>query len=257
MDLQKLHELGTSFEAVLKLKTKPIGIKFFEKISDVPAVYEWVNRKKVMCNLCGFSRYYEIPIAITRENTSNLCVVADLSMDIGEIPEGFADKAAGKFAKNPAEAAKILQGMHTLPIKFEAIGICPIASSPVIPDVVQIWANPTQIMELEYANVWNDGSGKIQLCSNGHGGSCYETLSWPIATNEIRLAIADIGDKRHGYAADDDMILGVPISKLESLHEGMIANTSTLNRIPVLYNFDDINFPIPAYSLEHSPALKK
>lgn len=257
MDLNRLHELGKSFEALLKLKTKPIGIKFFEKVSDVPEDYEWVNRKKVICNLCGFSRYYEIPVAITKENTKNLCVVADLSMGIGKIPEGFAENAAGKFAKNAQEAAKILQEMKTLPIKFEAIGLCPIATSPVIPDVVQIWANPTQIMELEYANVWNDGSAKIQLCTNGHGGSCYETLSWPIAANEIRLAIADIGDKRHGYAADDDMILGVPLGKLESLHEGLVANQSTLNRIPVLYNFDDVNFPIPSYSLAHSPALKK
>jgi uncharacterized protein (DUF169 family) len=110
-------------------------------------------------------------------------------------------------------------------------------------------------MELEYSNVWNDGSGKIQLCSNGHGGSCYETLSWPLATNEIRLAIADIGDKRHGYAADDDMILGVPVGKLESLYEGLVATQSTLNRIPVLYNFDDVNVPRPSYALEHSPAL--
>ena len=257
MDLNTLHEMGKSFEAILKLKTKPIGIKFFEKISDVPEEYEWINRKKVICNLCGFARYYETPIAITRENTCNLCVVADISMGIGEIPVGFAEKSAGKFAKNAEECSKVLQGMKTLPIKFEAIGLCPIAITPVIPDVVQIWGNPTQMMELEYSNIWNDGSAKLQLCSNGHGGSCYETLSWPIATNELRLAIADIGDKRHGYATDDDMILGVPTGKLESLHEGLVATQSTLNRIPVLYNFDDINFPIPAYSLAHSPALKK
>ena len=255
MDLDRLHELGKSFEAVLKLKTKPIGIKFFEKISDVPDDYEWIQRKKVMCNLCGFSRYYELPIAITKENTQGLCPVADISMGIGTVPEGFAEKAAGKFSKNAEQAAKIFEGMKTLPMKFEAVGISPLEISSVVPDVVQIWANPTQIMELEYSNVWNDGSGKIQLCSNGHGGSCYETLSWPLATNEIRLAIADIGDKRHGYAADDDMILGVPVEKLESLYEGLVATQSTLNRIPVLYNFDDVNFPIPSYALEHSPAL--
>ena len=93
MDLNTLHELGKSFEAILKLKTKPIGIKFFEKVEDVPAVYEWVNRKKVICNLCGFSRYYEIPVAITRENTSNLCVVADLSMGIGKNRSGNENAA--------------------------------------------------------------------------------------------------------------------------------------------------------------------
>jgi uncharacterized protein (DUF169 family) len=257
MDLETLHKIGKGLETTLKLKTKPIGIKFFEKVSDVPKEYQWVNRKKVMCNLCGFSRYYEIPIAITKENTCNLCVVADVSMGIRKIPDNFAEGAVGKFAKNVEETSKILKGMKILPIKFEALGICPIEFSPVIPDVVQIWGNPTQMMELEYSNIWNDGAAKVQLCSNGHGASCYEALSWPLATNEIRLAIADIGDKRHGYAADSDMILGVPVQKLEQLYDGLIATQSTLNRIPVLYNFDDIDFPVPSYSLAHSPALKK
>lgn len=257
MTLERLHELGAGFERILKLKTKPIGIKFFASKDDVPAEYKWIERKKVLCNLTGFSRYYEIPIAITVENTRNLCVVADLSMGIGTIPEGFAKNAAGKFAKDAEQAAKIFEGMKRLPCSFEALGIAPLEFSPVIPDVVQIWGNPTQMMELEYAHVWNDGAAKIKLSSNGHGASCYEALAWPLAENEIRLAIADIGDKRHGYAADDDMILGVPIGMLATLYDGLEATLGTLNRIPILYNFDDINFPIPSYSLAHSPALKK
>ena len=256
MTLERLHELGSGFEKHLKLKTKPIGLKFFASKDEVPPEYQWIERKKVLCNLTGFSRYYEIPIAITVENTRNLCVVADLSMGIGTLPDGFAQNAAGKFAKTAEEAGKIFNGMKTLPFKFEVLGIAPLESSPIIPDVVQIWGNPTQMMELEYANVWNDGSSKIELCSNGHGASCYETLAWPLAKNEIRMAIADIGDKRHGYAADDDMILGVPINKLEILYQGLEATLGTLNRIPILYNFDDINFPIPPYSLAHSPVLK-
>ncbi|WP_320129126.1 DUF169 domain-containing protein [uncultured Sphaerochaeta sp.] len=256
MTIETLQSLGKGFESILKLKTKPIGLKFFAHKEDVPKEYQWIEHKKVLCNLVGFSRYYELPIAITVENTRNLCTVADLSMGIGTIPEGFEDKAAGKFTKSSIEASKIFKDMKTLPFKFEALGIAPLEFSPVIPDVVQIWGNPTQMMELEYSNVWNDGAGKIQLCSNGHGASCYETLAWPLATHEIRLAIADIGDKRHGYATDDDMILGVPTDMLETLYNGLVATLGTLNRIPILYNFDDINFPIPSYSLDHSKALK-
>ena len=99
MDLDRLHELGKSFEAILKLKTKPIGIKFFEKVSDVPDDYEWVERKKVMCNLCGFSRYYELPIAITKENTQGLCPVADISMGIGGVPMDLQKKLRESFQK--------------------------------------------------------------------------------------------------------------------------------------------------------------
>jgi uncharacterized protein (DUF169 family) len=257
MDLETLHELGKGFETILKLKTKPIGIKFFAKVSDVPGEYEWINRKKAVCNMNGLSRYYEAAVAITKENTCNLCIIPDLALGmVKDVPKGFPTAAAGKFAKNPEEVAKIVQDMKKLPMEFEAIGFCPIVISPVIPDVVQIWGNPTQMMELEYSNIWNDGAAKIQLCSNGHGASCYEALSWPLATNELRLAIADSGDKRHGMAVDDDMILGVPIGKLATLYDGLVANQSTINRLPITYNFDDIDFPIPKSVLAHCKYIK-
>lgn len=258
MELKELKECAKGFETILKLKTKPLGIKFFKSIDEVPQEYEWVEKKKAICNLCGFSRFYEIPIAITAENTKGLCVVEDVSLFGPElIPPMFPQNAAGKFAKDAEQTPKIVEGMKTMPFEFAAIGICPLEISPVIPDVVQIWGNPTQIMELEYANVWNDGAGKFQLCTNGHGASCYEALTWPIVTHEIRLAVADIGDKRHGYAGDNDMILGVPTDMIPSLYDGLVATQKTLNKLPILYNFDDIDFPIPGSVLGHCPALKK
>lgn len=257
MELERLHELAKGFMDVLRLKTKPIGIKFFEKVEDVPAEYEFLTKRKAICNVIGTSRFNEAAIAITRENTAHLCVVPDVALGMGEAPAGFPNGAAGKFVRTAADAPKMIAGMKTLPKQWEALGVCPLDISPVIPDVVQIWGNPTQMMCLEYAYLWTDGSAKIQLCSNGHGASCYETLSWPLATDELRLAIADIGDKRHGYAADDDMILGMPVGKLEALYDGMIENQKTLNRLPVIYNFDDVDFPMPAVCLSHCPATKK
>jgi uncharacterized protein (DUF169 family) len=258
MNLELIRTIGKEFEQILKLKTKPIGIKFFESVDDVPKGYEWVNRKKVICNIIGFSRFYEIPVAITSENTNHLCPVADLSMGIGQIPEGFAEKAVGGFAKNLEQTSKIFDGMKTFEQgKYAAIGVCPLEFSLIVPDVIQIWGNPTQMLELEYANTWNHGDGKIELITNGHGASCYETLSWPIVEDKLRFAIADMGDKRHGYASDSDMILGLPVGKIEELLEGLKATMNTLNRLPVLYNFDDIDFPVPSYALAHSPYLKK
>ncbi len=256
MELERLHELGKGFMDVLRLKNKPIGIKFFESVEDVPADYEWLQKRKAVCNVIGTSRFNEAAIAIAKENTASLCVIPDVALGMADVPAVFPEKAAGKFAKTAADAEKMISGMKILPKKWAAMGVCPLDVSPVVPDVVQIWGNPTQMMCLEYAYLWTDGGAKIQLCSNGHGASCYETLSWPLATQELRLAIADIGDKRHGYAADDDMILGMPVDKLEALYQGLLDNQKTLNRLPVIYNFDDINFPMPGYCLGHNPAVK-
>ncbi len=258
MTVEQLNKIGVEFEQILKLKNKPVGITLYENVEDVPKEYQWIERKKVICNIIGFSRYYEIPVAITKENTNKLCPVADLAMGIGEVPEGFAKNVVGAFAKDLEQTSVVFNGMKCFEKgKYKAVSVCPLDIIPNIPTVIQIWGNPTQMLELEYANTWNHGDGKVELKTNGHGASCYETLSMPILENKLCFAIADLGDKRHGYASDSDMIMGVPPKMIEELLEGLKATMHTLNRLPVLYNFDDIDFPVPAYSIAHSPYVKK
>lgn len=179
-------------------------------------------------------------------------------MGMGKAPEGFAEKVVGSFAKDIAQTSVVFDGMKCFEAgKYKAVSVCPLDIIPNIPTVIQIWGNPTQMLELEYANTWNHGDGKIELITNGHGASCYETLAWPVVENKLRFAIADLGDKRHGYAADSDMILGLPTEKIPELLDGLKATMHTLNRLPVLYNFDDIDFPVPSYSIAHSPYVTK
>ena len=257
MTLEELRNLGREFEIKLKLRTKPLGLNFFKKLEDVPKEYEFINKKRAICNLVGMSRYYEIPVAVTAENLTNVCVVPNVTLGLADVPANFAQNAAGSFAKNAEEAGKILDGFLKLAKgSIAAVGVCPIEYATVMPDVVQIWGNPNQMMELEYANTWNHGDGKLVLETNGHGASCYESSIKPYLTHKLILAIADSGDKRHGMAADDDMILGVPTDMLADLYDGLVGTDSTRNRLPITYNFDDIDFPIPPYVLEHSKVLK-
>jgi len=41
------------------------------------------------------------------------------------------------------------------------------------------------------------------------------------------------------------------------MYDGLVQTKKKLNRMPVLYNFDDIPFPVPSYVLEKSPAVSK
>jgi uncharacterized protein (DUF169 family) len=258
MRVERVNEIGEGFSNLLKLKTMPLGINFFPKTADIPAEYKIVEKRKVICNLIGFSRYYGIAVAATKETTGNLCVVADISLGFGRAPDDFAERTVGAFARSREETGKMLKGMLSLGEgKYEALGVCPLDKILLVPDVVQIWGNPMQMLELEYAHTWNHGDGRIELSTNGHGGSCYEVLTWPVIDNKVRMAVADMGDRRHGFAQDDEMILGVPIGELESLYDGLEHTLKTLNRIPILYNFDDIPFPVPSYVLEHSPNVER
>lgn len=258
MDIRQIQELAKSITNVLHLKTKPLGFKFFKTLEEIPSSYEIIQKRKVICNVIGMARTYEIAVAISAENTKGMCPVADFSTGFGTIPPEFPQKAVGGFAGSAEQAAKIVQDMKGFPLgQYAAVGICPLDIIPLVPDVVQIWGDPTQMLELVYSNTWNNAGERVVLETNGHGASCYEALSWPILDDRIRLCIADMGDKRHGFAGESEMILGIPTHKLPKLFEGLTATMKTLNRLPVLYNFDDVNFPVPRYALEHSPLFRK
>ncbi len=258
MKIGNLHEIGKGFSDLLKLKTMPVGCSFFERTEDIPSEYLISDKRKVVCNMIGLSRYYGIGVAVTKEMTKGMCAVADLSLGFGRKPDDHAERTVGAFAKNLEETKKLFNDMKSIGEgKYAAIGACPLDKIPVIPDVVQIWGNPMQMLELEYAHTWNWGDGRVELSSNGHGGSCYEVLTWPVVDDAVRMAVADMGDRRHGMAQDDEMIMGVPIGKLEQMYEGLVQTKKTLNCIPILYNFDDIPFPVPSYVLEKSPVVNK
>ena len=218
MDLETLHTIGMGITDLLKLKTMPIGCSFFKTLKDIPQGYFVPDKKKVVCNMMGMSRYYGIGIALKKELTQGMCAVADISLGFGRKPDDHAEKTVGAFAKNIEETKKLFNDMKSVGEGiYAAIGACPIDKIPVIPDVVQIWGNPLQMLELEYAHTWNWGDGRVELRSNGHGGSCYEVLTWPVIDDTVRMAVADMGDRRHGMAQDDEMIMGIPIGKLEQM----------------------------------------
>lgn len=245
MDIKLLNEIGKKLNEQLRLKTTPIGIKFFENIKDVPKDFQIIDKKLVICGVIGLARYYSIAVAITKENTAGICPAADISLSIGKLPDNFGEMAKGALAETAQGCVNALKDRpHLKEAKYQAFGVAPIDSMTIMPDVIQIWGNSLQMNVLSYANCWLDG-GYIGLSTNGHGASCYEVLSVPFIKNELRYAIADMGDRRHGFAGDDDMIMGLPTSKLEKLYKGLVEVQKTRDGFPVMYDFEDVPFPIP------------
>jgi len=116
----------------------------------------------------------------------------------------------------------------------------------VEPDVIEAFGTPEQMLACVYANIW-DGGDKIELSTNGHGASCNEALSVPYLTGKIRLAIADIGEKRHA-GAQDEMIIGLLVSQLERLVGLLKKASQTMYRYPFRAYFA----PIPESLLKRT-----
>ena len=257
MEAAALRRIGEDIVRILRVKTIPVGINFFRRAEDIPDDYHRIEKKRPFCAVAGMARYYEIPVAITEEYIGGLCGGLDGPFGFDEISAEAEKNLVGYFGETFEDVHGIFADMICVKHKVKAFGVAPITRMNNIPDLIMIWGNPAQMSTLAYSHTWHSAGKRVELATNGHGGSCYEALVVPYVKNKVTLALADAGDRRHGYAGDDEMILSVPVDKLERLYDGFIKNQRTRHAMPTVYNFDDLPFPIPPEVMQKkSPDLQ-
>jgi uncharacterized protein (DUF169 family) len=242
--MSNFNEIGRELDRMLRLRTTPLGIKYFKEIEDVPDEFEKIDQQIPICQLMGVARYHEKAV-YTDSDMATACAGGGALQGFYDLPADFADgsRCAGWFARDVQATRKIFENRMSIEKgKFKALGAAPLATMTVEPDVVQVFGNPHQMLSLVYANTW-DGSDDIKLGTNGHGACCYEVLVVPYLTGEVRLAIADIGERRYAMAADDEMIMGIPIAHLGRLYENLQAAYKAVYKYPLKYNFPPLPEP--------------
>jgi uncharacterized protein (DUF169 family) len=230
--MNEFSKLGKELDDLLSLRTPSVGIKFFEKIDKIPNEFEILKDDVMVCQVIGMARYYETPVAATKE-TATACAMGGVSIGLYSAPENLVDgtRNAGAWAKDATAAKRLMEDRVTIKVgTFEAFGVCPLNTMPVTPDVIQAFGTPEQMLACVYANIW-DGGDKLELITNGHGASCNEVLSVPYVTGKIRLAMADIGERRHA-GAQDEMIIGLPLSQLDRLVENLKKTHQAMYKYP-------------------------
>ena len=244
-------ELGQELVRLLRLKISPVGIKLFPKLGDIPEGFEVIDAVCPVCQVIGKARYHETAVATTRD-AATACGLGGAVLGFYDVAPDVADgtRNVGVWAKTVEATKKLAQDRMMLKKgAFEAFGVAPLTTMNIEPDVIQVWGTPVQMLQLVYAHIW-DGSDNVQLSTNGHGASCYETLVVPYLTGKIRLAIADIGDRRFAYAADDEMITGFPFADLERITLNLSESYSGAYKYPYAYHM----FPIWEGALERCKA---
>ena len=234
-------EQGVEMEDLLRLKISPVGIKYFAKATDIPEKFEVIRNDCTVCQVIAKARYHETGVATTKD-AATLCGVGGAVSGFYDVAPDVADgsRNVGAWAKTVEATRKLAQNRMTIEKgKFEAFGVAPLKKMSVEPDVVQVWGSPVQMLHLVYAQIW-DGGDNVEMSTNGHGASCYEALVVPYLTGKVKLAIADIGDRRFAYAADDEMIMGFPLKHLKRLTANLRESYGAAYRFPYQYHM----FPI-------------
>ena len=243
--MHDFNEIGDALDRMLRVRTPPLGLKYFEEESDIPEAFEKIEQQITVCQLIGMARYHEKGVYTTADRAT-ACAAGGALQGFFEVPADLADgtRCAGWFAKDLKATQKIFADrMSVEQGKFKVLAAAPLNTIPIEPDVVQIFGNPHQMLSMVYANMW-DGGDNVTLSTNGHGACCYEVMVVPYLTDEVKLAIADIGERRYAMASDDEMIMGVPMTHLRRLYENLQEAHKAVYKYPLKYNF--VPLPEPA-----------
>ena len=106
----------------LKLRSPAVGIKFFEKIGDIPKESEVVKDDVMVCAVIRMARYNEQPVAATKDSAIARGM-GGASIGLYEPPANVLDgtRNAGAWAEDAQEAKKLMEGRLLVEAgKFEA-----------------------------------------------------------------------------------------------------------------------------------------
>ncbi|WP_303737756.1 DUF169 domain-containing protein [Methanobrevibacter millerae] len=139
-------------------------------------------------------------------------------MGLKELPEKILN--GSQFDKmnvtSSQESEKALIDSVAKNNRIEAIAYMPLEDSKIEPDVVVIIAKPRQIFDLIRANTYQEGK-RMDNSVGGTQSLCGDIVVNSIQTNEPHISFGCIGSHMATELSEDQVIIGIPISKLEEI----------------------------------------
>ena len=208
------QEISNIIKESLNLKTSPVSVKLFEKEKDAEEIFEKTN-KTIHCQA----------IITASKGKSFYGTIAEIGCPIGagilglkKLPEKILN--GSQFNKmnvtSSQESGKALIDSVAKNNTIEAIAYMPLEDSKIEPDVVVVIAKPRQIFDLIRANTYQEGK-RMDNSVGGTQSLCGDIVVNSIQTNDPHISFGCIGSHMATELSEDQVIIGIPISKLEEI----------------------------------------
>ncbi len=235
-------EIVAGLNQFLRLRTTPIGMKLFERASDIDEI-ERIRRPKhihTTDQIVGQASRNGWTVGITAQDL----VGAQCQTVIGLAPrseEWLSGKnMAGVWYENLEESAKHQAAMDVVPYgKYEAMVVSPLASGRLNPpDIALIYATPAQMILFINGLQWT-GYRKLEWGCVGES-ACADSWGRALASGEPSLSIPCFAERRYGGVMEDELLMAIPPSYLPGVIEGL----RNLSR-------NGLRYPIPQYGVNN------
>ncbi|MEM7217780.1 MAG: DUF169 domain-containing protein [Pseudomonadota bacterium] len=228
-------DLLGQLNALLRLRTTPIGMKLFERAEDMAAIPRIRRPSNIHTTdqIVGQASRNGWTVGITAEDL----VGAQCATVIGLHPRNeewlSGDRMAGVWFENQDEAAKHQACMDVVPHgRFEAMAVSPLAAGRLNPpDVCLIYATPAQMIILINGLQWT-GFQKFDWSCVGES-ACADSWGRALATGEPSLSIPCFAERRYGGVMEDELLMALPPQFLPKAIAGMQALSRNGLRYPI------------------------
>lgn len=222
-DRSVLNGYGEELERLLLLRTSPIAVKLVGREEEIPAGAVRPKRDLghhlALCQGFALSRRNRQTVAMLKED--HWCYLPVIAFGLAEPPEFFLEGTPFlKWMGNPAAARRLAGDFPRLECgRYIGSVSAPLRSADFEPDLVVIYCNTNQLRCLLSGLKYKDGT--IVTSHLDPSGACLMCTVPAIRTGVCQVTVPCGGDRANALAQDDEMILTVPLAKIEDLLFGL------------------------------------
>ncbi len=202
----------------LGLKTEPVAVTLIKKGEPLPEGYEIPEKNIRHCQSIMRARRGEMLLLV---GDKHACVVGGSALGILALPDKVR---SGEFHYNigmfgSVEAAKkMIEERPQLEFgSVVATAVAPLSKAKVKPDVVVVTGTPEQMYWLlpVAAKFFEGGKSVVEL--EPFQATCAYSTVYPYLHDTVALSIGCYGCRRSTDLAPEEMLVGIPASKLEAV----------------------------------------
>ncbi|OAT81306.1 DUF169 domain-containing protein [Desulfotomaculum copahuensis] len=231
------NALIRKIEALLRLKTFPVGLKLLENKEELDR-NKWARRpahKTTLCQLITMVRTYDWTVGATAGDfPRGMCAsVAGLAEPPAQVLDGTFRSLV--WCRTKADGEKCEASIPRIPAgRYQAVLLAPQVYSPFEPDMVLIYGNAAQMILIINALQFADYERMQFFCSGE--GSCADAIAQCHLTGKPALTIPCFGERRFGHVQDDELYIALPPAYMEKMERNLEALYSRGVQYPVPYH---------------------
>jgi uncharacterized protein (DUF169 family) len=220
----ELKEVNESLNSYIRPGSFPVAIKMVSSADEIPEKVRMPKRDLGMtmplCQGIALARRLGWSVAMGEEDM--LCPFGALTLGFLPAKPKFLDGTFNLpfWLKDQAARARICQAIPRLEQgEYTHVVIAPLHRANFEPQVIVIYGNPAQVARLIQVATYETGEA---IASTSLGAAdCAENITTPILTDQCRFIVTGGGTRVIVQTQDHECSFAVPVSKLESVIEGL------------------------------------